>query len=105
MKMIRAIIRPTKEEAVVSALDKAGFYSLTKMHVFGRGRQKGIQVGPILYDELPKLMLMLVVEDKDAAKVVSIIENSARTGNIGDGKMFITEVSEAYTIRTGKKGL
>ncbi len=105
MKMIRAIIRPTKEEVVVGALDKAGFSSLTKMHVFGRGRQKGIQVGPILYDELPKLMLMLVVEDKDAAKVVSIIENSARTGNIGDGKIFVSEVLEAYTVRTGEQTL
>ena len=105
MKMIRAIIRPAKEEAVVTALDKGGFSSLTKMHVFGRGRQKGIQVGPILYDELPKLLLMLVVGDEDVAKVVGIIENSARTGNIGDGKIFVSEVLEAYTIRTGKEGL
>ncbi len=105
MKMIRAIIRPNKEETVLSTLDKAGFSSLTKLHVFGRGKQKGIQVGPILYDELPKLMLVLVVEDKDAAKVVGIIENSARTGNIGDGKIFISSVLEAYTIRTGEQKL
>ncbi len=105
MKMIRAVVRPNKEEDVLRSLDKAGFFSLTKMHVFGRGKQKGIQVGPILYDELPKLMLMLVVDDKDVAKVVSIIENSARTGNIGDGKIFVTQVLETYTIRTGEQKL
>ncbi|MBZ4666127.1 P-II family nitrogen regulator [Mahella sp.] len=105
MKMIRAIIRPEKENTVVDALDKAGFSSMTKMHIFGRGRQKGIQVGPIVYDELPKVQLMLVVNDKDAEDVVSIIENTARTGNIGDGKIFISEVLEAYTVRTGEKGL
>ncbi|MDK2902295.1 MAG: nitrogen regulatory protein 1 [Clostridiales bacterium] len=105
MRMIRAIIRPEKENTVVEALDKAGFSSMTKMHIFGRGRQKGIQVGPIVYDELPKVQLMLVVNDKDAEDVVSIIENTARTGNIGDGKIFISEVLEAYTVRTGEKGL
>ncbi|MBI5788275.1 MAG: P-II family nitrogen regulator [Candidatus Schekmanbacteria bacterium] len=105
MKMIRAIIRPSKEEEVLRALDKAGFPAMTKMHVFGRGKQRGLQVGPILYDELPKLLLMLVVEDPDAEIVVKTIENAARTGNIGDGKIFISQVSEAYTVRTGEKTL
>jgi len=105
MKMIRAIIRPNKEEKVVEHLEKEGFYSLTKMNVFGRGKQKGIRVGTVCYDELPKVMLMLVVEDKDAPKAVNVIQNSARTGNIGDGKIFVTEVAEAYTVRTGAKGL
>ncbi len=105
MKMIRAIIRPNKEEEVLRALDNAGFPAMTKMNVFGRGKQKGLQVGPILYDELPKLLLMLVVEDGDVGKVVSIIENTARTGHIGDGKIFVSEVVEAHTIRTGEQGL
>jgi nitrogen regulatory protein PII 1 len=105
MKMIRAIIRPNKEEKVVEHLEKEGFYSLTKMNVFGRGKQKGIRVGTVCYDELPKVMLMLVVEDKDVSKAVNVIQNSARTGNIGDGKIFITDVSEAYTVRTGTPGL
>ncbi len=105
MKMIRAIIRPNKEEKVVENLEKDGFVSLTKMNVFGRGKQKGIRVGTVCYDELPKVMLMLVVEEKDVSKVVNVIQNSARTGNIGDGKIFVTDVSEVYTVRTGESGL
>ena len=105
MKMIRAIIRPNKEEKVVEHLEKEGFYSMTKMNVFGRGKQKGIRVGTVCYDELPKVMLMMVVEEKDVSKAVNIIQNSARTGNIGDGKIFVSDVSEAYTVRTGESGL
>ena len=75
------------------------------MNVFGRGKQKGIRVGTVCYDELPKVMLMLVVEDGDLQKAVNVIQNSARTGNIGDGKIFVTDVSEAYTVRTGAQGL
>ena len=105
MKMIRAIIRPNKEEKVVEHLEKEGFFSLTKMNVFGRGKQKGIRVGTVCYDELPKVMLMLVVEDNDMQKAIKVIQNSARTGNIGDGKIFVTDVSEAYTVRTGASGL
>ena len=105
MKMIRAIIRPNKEEKVVEHLEKDGFYSMTKMNVFGRGKQKGIRVGTVCYDELPKVMLMLVVEDEEVSKAVNVIQNSARTGNIGDGKIFVTDVSEVYTVRTGESGL
>ncbi len=105
MKMIRAIIRPNKEEKVVEHLEKDGFYSMTKMNVFGRGKQKGIRVGTVCYDELPKVMLMLVVNDEEVTKAVNVIQNSARTGNIGDGKIFVTDVSEAYTVRTGESGL
>jgi nitrogen regulatory protein PII 1 len=105
MKMIRAIIRPNKEEKVVEHLEKDGFYSMTKMNVFGRGKQKGIRVGTVCYDELPKVMLMLVVNDEEVTKAVNLIQNSARTGNIGDGKIFVSDVSEAYTVRTGESGL
>ncbi len=105
MKMIRAIIRPNKEEKVVEHLEKDGFYSMTKMNVFGRGKQKGIRVGTVCYDELPKVMLMLVVNDEEVTKAVNVIQNSARTGNIGDGKIFVSDVSEAYTVRTGESGL
>ena len=105
MKMVRAFIRPEKEQEVVQVLEGAGFGSLTKMPVFGRGKQKGLQVGPIYYDELPKTLLMLVVEDEHARSVVEIIEDRARTGFIGDGKIFISPVEEAYTIRTGEVGL
>ena len=105
MKMIRAIIRPNKEEKVVEHLEKDGIYSMTKMNVFGRGKQKGIRVGTVCYDELPKVMLMLVVNDEEVTKAVNVIQNSARTGNIGDGKIFVSDVSEAYTVRTGESGL
>jgi len=105
MKMIRAIIKPEKAEEVVNALEKEGIISLTKLDVFGRGKQKGIQVGSSIYDELPKVMLMIVVEDAKAEKVIDVIEDNARTGNIGDGKIFVSAVDEAYTIRTGEKGL
>ncbi len=105
MKMIRAIIRPEKEEEVIRGLDVAGFPSVTKMDVFGRGKQKGIQVGTAVYDELAKTMLMVVVEDAMVEKASQAITQSAKTGNFGDGKLFITSVESVSTIRTGKAGL
>jgi nitrogen regulatory protein PII 1 len=105
MKMIRAVIRPEAVDKVADSLEAGGFTALTRIEVFGRGKQKGIKVGNVVYDNLPKTMLMLVVGDGDQEKAVQIIENSARTGNIGDGKIFITSVDEAYTIRTGQRGL
>jgi nitrogen regulatory protein PII 1 len=100
--MIRAIIRPEKETEVVLALEGAGFPALTKTHVFGRGKQKGLQVGPIHYDELPKVTLMLVVDDTRVDQVVKLVMDKARSGAIGDGKIFISPVEAAYTIRTGE---
>lgn len=102
MKMIRAIVRPEKEDDVVLALEGAGFPAMTKAHVFGRGKQKGLQVGPVHYDLLPKVLLLLVVNDGDVAKVMSTITDNSKTGFIGDGKIFVSEVEEAYTIRTGE---
>lgn len=105
MKMVRAIIRPDKAEEVVDALDEAGYVALTKIDVIGRGKQKGIQLESIYYDEIPKLMLMLVAEDESIDQIVDIINENAFTGNIGDGKLFISPVDEAYTVRTRTKGL
>ena len=105
MKMIRAIIRPEKEEEVLRALELAGFPSMTKMDVFGRGKQKGIQVGSAVYDELAKTMVMIVVEDALEEKARATIVESAKTGNFGDGKIFVSSVETALTIRTGKSGL
>lgn len=105
MKMIRAFIRPEKEQEVVLALEGAGFPSLTKMPVFGRGKQKGLQVGPVHYDELPKMLVMMVVNDGDVERVVNLIHEKARTGFVGDGKIFISPVENAYTVRTGEAGL
>ena len=105
MKMVRAIIRPERVDAVAGALDANGFTALTRIDVFGRGKQKGLQVGTVVYDSLPKTMLIIVVEDEQLARAVEVIEETARTGNIGDGKIFITPIEEAYTIRTGERGL
>jgi len=105
MKMVRAIIRPEAVDRVADSLETGGFSALTRIEVFGRGKQKGIKVGDVVYDNLPKTMLMLVVNDDRLDGAVKIIEDSARTGNIGDGKIFVSTVEEAYTIRTGQRGL
>lgn len=105
MKMIRSIVRPEKVEEIVSALEDAGFFSLTKLNVFGRGKQKGLTVGEVHYDELPKVMLLMTVEDDSVEEVVGIISDKAYTGHFGDGKIFISPVEEAITVRTGAKGL
>lgn len=102
MKMIRAFIRPEKEQEVVLALEGAGFPSLTKMPVFGRGKQKGLQVGPVHYDELPKTLIMIVVDNNDVQSVINLINEKAKTGFIGDGKIFLSPVEASYTIRTGE---
>ena len=108
MLMLRAIIRPEKSDEVLAALMYAGFPSVTKMDVYGRGKQRGMKVGEITYDELPKEMLFTVINDGDKDFVVETIIKAARTGNkgaFGDGKVFITPVEEAYTVSTGKNEL
>ena len=105
MKMIRAVIRPEAVDKVADSLETGGFTALTRIEVFGRGKQKGIKVGNVVYDNLPKTMLMMVVDDDLLEPAVKIIEGAARTGNIGDGKIFVSSVEEAYTIRTGQRGL
>ncbi|HSQ40944.1 MAG TPA: P-II family nitrogen regulator [Fibrobacteraceae bacterium] len=105
MKMIRAILRPEAADAVTEGMAEAGYISLTKSNVFGRGKQKGITVGNIHYDELPKAMITAVVEDKDVDEVVKIVKYKAYTGNFGDGKIFISPVEDAITVRTGEHGL
>ncbi len=105
MKMIRAVIRPEAVDKVADCLEAGGFTALTRIEVFGRGKQKGIKVGNVVYDNLPKTMVMMVVNDERLESAIKIIEESARTGNIGDGKIFVSPVDEAYTIRTGQRGL
>lgn len=105
MKMIRAIVRPDKTESIAEALAEKGMPSLTKMHVFGRGRTKGIRIGDVVYDEFPKTMLLMVVEDEQLDKAIGIILEKAKTGTMGDGKVFVTEVEAAYTVSKGAKGL
>ncbi|ACV61910.1 nitrogen regulatory protein P-II [Desulfofarcimen acetoxidans DSM 771] len=108
MLMIRAIVRPEKSNIILSELNGAGFPAVTKMDVVGRGKQRGVKVGEVVYDEIPKEMLMLVVRDEDKDDVISIIAKNAKTGEkgaFGDGKIFVTYVEEAYTISSGTKGL
>ena len=103
MRMIRAVIRPEREEQVVNALEATGIVSLTKMDVFGRGQQRGVQVGNTVYAELPKVMLTLVVEEAKLEAAIAAIQAGGRTGQHGDGKIFINTVDAVYTVRTGKK--
>jgi nitrogen regulatory protein PII 1 len=105
MKMIRAVLRPKKTDEVVEALAEGGFVALTKINVAGRGKQKGVKVGDVYYDELPKTMLLMVVNDKDVEKAIGIISKTSYTGNPGDGKIFVTPVEKTYTIRTGSEEL
>ena len=103
MKLIRAMIRPEREDHVIAALEAAVIVSLTKMDVLVRGQQRGIQVGATIYDELPKVQLMIVVEDAKVDAALTAIEVGAKTGQRGDGKIFISAVETAYTIRTGQR--
>lgn len=108
MVMIRAIIRPERVGVVLQELSDAGFPAVTKMDVMGRGRQRGVKVGEVFYDEIPKEMLMMVVNDEDRDDVIKIIVRNARTGAkgaFGDGKIFVSPVDEVYTISSNTKGL
>lgn len=106
MIMVRAIIRPEKTDEVLAALMYAGFPAVTKMDVYGRGKQRGMKVGEVTYDELPKEMIFTVVPDSDKELVVETIMKAAKTGTkgaFGDGKIFISEVEEVYTVSSGRK--
>jgi nitrogen regulatory protein PII 1 len=104
--MIRSIIRPEKADDVLAALMDAGFPAVTKYSVAGRGKQRGIKIGEVTYDEIPKVMLMSVINAADKEFFIDTIMNSARTspkGAFGDGKIFISDVEESYTISSGTK--
>jgi nitrogen regulatory protein PII 1 len=107
MIMIRAIVRPEKSNLVLSELSDAGYSGVTKEEVYGRGRQKGIVVGEVHYDELPKDLLIIFANDEDKDDIIKIILKNAKTGegNFGDGRIFVSPVLEAYTISSGKAGL
>ena len=106
MIMVRAIVRPERADEVLAALMYAGFPAVTKMDVFGRGKQRGMKIGEVTYDELPKVYLFTVVKDADKAFVIETIMKAARTGSkgaFGDGKVFVSPVDEVYTISSGVK--
>jgi len=106
MIMVRAIVRPEKCDDVLAALMEAGFPAVTKMSVAGRGKQRGIKIGEVTYDEIPKTLLISVVKDEDKDFVIETIMGAARSagkGAFGDGKIFVTPVEEVYTISSGVK--
>lgn len=105
MVMVRAIVRPERVDKVMASLCDAGYPSITKIDVFGRGKQRGIKIGDIHYDELPKELLLIVVDEGEKDFVVRTIIESARTGEkgaFGDGKIFVSPIDEVYTISSGQ---
>jgi nitrogen regulatory protein P-II 1 len=106
MKLIKAIIKPERFEFVKKALEDKGFIGMTVCEVRGRGEQKGISLqyrgGLMTVDMLPKIQIDLVVKEKDVETAIATITDSARTGKIGDGKMFIIPVERSIRIRTGE---
>ena len=106
MIMVRAIIRPERTDEVLAALLDAGFPAVTKMDVYGRGKQRGMKVGEVTYDELPKELIFTVIKESDKDFVIKVITQAARTGvkgAYGDGKIFVSPVEEVYTVSSGVK--
>lgn len=105
MIIVKSIVRPEKADEVMAGLFEAGYPAVTKMDVFGRGKQRGIKIGEVHYDELQKTMLLSVIPAKDKDFVIRTVIEKARTGkgNFGDGKIFVQPVEEVYTISSGVK--
>ena len=108
MKKIEAIIKPFKLDEVKDALNEIGIQGMTVTEVKGFGRQKGhtelYRGAEYIVDFIPKIKLEIVTSDTLAAKVASTIEKVAKTGKIGDGKIFVSSVEEVVRIRTGEQG-
>ncbi len=108
MKKIEAIIRPENLDEIRAALQERGIISMTVAEVQGRGRQKGVclqwRAGEYCVEFLQKLKLDMVVDDKDVEPAIAAITSIARTGNKGDGKIFIYSVEEAIRVSTGERG-
>lgn len=108
MKKIEAIIKPFKLDEVKDALNEIGIQGITVSEVKGFGRQKGhtelYRGAEYVVDFLPKVKMEIIVADALVARVLETIEKSAKTGRIGDGKIFVTEVIEVVRIRTGERG-
>lgn len=107
MKKIEAVIRHFKLEAVKNALSEKGIKGMTVTEVRGFGRQKGhtetYRGAEYAVDFIPKVKLEVVVHNEDAQKVVDTIVNTARTGQVGDGKIFISDLANVVRIRTGEQ--
>lgn len=108
MKLLTAIIKPFKLDEVKDALNEIGIQGITVTEVKGFGRQKGhtelYRGAEYVVDFLPKVKMEIVVKDDMVHKVIETIENAAKTGRIGDGKIFVTSVEEVVRIRTGERG-
>ena len=108
MKKIEAIIKPFKLDEVKDALNEIGLQGITVTEAKGFGRQKGhtelYRGAEYVVDFLPKVKIELVLEDEQVERAIEAILNAAKTGRIGDGKIFVTPVEEAIRIRTGEKG-
>jgi nitrogen regulatory protein PII len=108
MKLVQAVIKPYKLDEVRDALQKVGIQGLTLTEVKGFGRQKGhtelYRGAEYVVDLLPKVSIEIIVRDEDVNAVVDAITNSANTGRIGDGKIFIGDVDDVIRIRTGERG-
>ena len=107
MRKVEAIIKPFKLDEVKEALSRAGVQGLTVTEVKGFGRQKGhtelYRGAEYVVDFVPKVKVEMVLDDAKAMQVVEVIRNAARTGQIGDGKIFVLPVDEAVRIRTGER--
>ena len=108
MKKIEAIIKPFKLDEVKEALQDIGIQGITVTEAKGFGRQKGhtelYRGAEYVVDFLPKVKLEVVLDDALAERAIEAIQNAARTGRIGDGKIFISQIDEAIRIRTGERG-
>jgi nitrogen regulatory protein P-II 1 len=108
MKLIEAIIKPFKLDEVKDALNEIGIEGITVSEVKGFGRQKGhtelYRGAEYVVDFIPKIKIEIAVSDDLVAKIVDTIQNTAKTGRIGDGKIFVLPIEEAVRIRTGEKG-
>lgn len=108
MKKVEAIIKPFKLDEVKESLNEIGIQGITVTEVKGFGRQKGhtelYRGAEYVVDFLPKIKLEIIAKDDMVAKIIDTILESARTGRIGDGKIFVTPIDEVIRIRTGEKG-
>jgi len=108
MKKIEAIIKPFKLDEVKEALHEVGIKGITVIEAKGFGRQKGhtelYRGAEYVVDFLPKVKVEVVIEDNLAERAIEAIQQAARTGRIGDGKIFISSIEEAIRIRTGERG-
>ena len=109
MKKIEAIIRPVKMTAVLAALEELGYPGMTVSEVKGHGVQRGVieqwRGRQYRVEFLPKVWMTIVVDDADLEKVIKAITENAKTGEVGDGKIFVSTIDDVIRVRTGERGI